>query len=78
MLGGQYREESVTNMTKLTLKMLEAHQNETLATLDKEYEAQWKICQREMEKLSTITRAKAKFQTAIIMEKFRFLKPDQN
>ena len=65
-------------MKKLTLAALEQHRDETIATLDKEYEAQWKICQREMEKLETITNAKARFQTAIIMEQFKFLANDKN
>lgn len=65
-------------MSKLTLKALEQHRDEMLATLDKEYEAQWAVCQQEMEKLAVIADTKAKFQTAIIMEQFKFLTEDKN
>lgn len=64
-------------MTKLTLKLLEEHQEETLKTLDKEYEAAWKEAQKAMDKVDLIARTKAKFQAQILMAQTKW-KIDEN
>jgi peroxiredoxin len=64
-------------MTKLTLKLLEEHQEETLKTLDKEYEKAWKEAQQAIDKVDLIARTKAKFQAQILMAQTKW-KIDEN
>lgn len=63
---------------KLIITDLEKHQDETLATLNKEYEAQWEVCQKELDKLDTITRTMAKFQAAILLAKTNWKLKENN
>lgn len=65
-------------MTKLTLKLLEEHQEETLKTLDKEYETAWKEAQKAMDKVDLIARTKAKFQTQILLAQTKWKIDEQN
>lgn len=63
---------------KLIITDLEKHQDEVLASLQKEYEAQWEIVQKEMDKLDTISQTMAKFQASILMAKTNWKIEEQN
>lgn len=65
-------------MTKLTLKLLEEHQDETLKTLHKEYEEAWKDAQKAMDKVDVISRTIAKFQTQILLAQTKWKLDEQN
>lgn len=63
---------------KLIITDLDKHQDEVLASLQKEYEAQWEIVQKEMDKLDTISQTMAKFQVSILMAKTNWKIEEQN
>lgn len=65
-------------MKTLTLKALEEHQDETLATLQKEYEAAWKEAQKAMDKVDLISRTMAKFHAQILMAQSKWKLDEQN
>lgn len=63
---------------KLIITDLDKHQDEVIQSLQKEYEAQWEVCQKEMDKLDIISRTMAKFQASILMAKTNWKIEEQN
>ena len=65
-------------MKKLTLQLLEQHQEETINTLDKELEAAWVEVNKAIDKVDLINRTKAKFQAQILLASTKWKLDEQN
>lgn len=63
---------------KIIITNLDRHQDEVLKSLQTAYEAQWQVCQKELDHLDTIAQAMAKFQASILMEKGKWKIQDNN
>lgn len=65
-------------MTKLTLKLLEDHQEATINALDKEIAEKDKAIQFLMDQRDVIVACKAKFMTQILMSQTRWKIKENN
>lgn len=65
-------------MKKLTLELLEKHQEETLNSLDKELETAWKEVNKAMDKVDLINNTKAKFQTQLLIAQTKWKTDEKN